>query len=650
MTRQCRQSSSLARPRRCLSPVKRSRLLLGLAGAACLLGASLTITSRAPGPRIQTTSAALPDLDLDLPHAVNPSGSAPQTEASFQNHALPFLEQNCVRCHGKSEPKGGVILSFAGEKAARAEAALWPKVAQVLDSGQMPPANRLRPEAAQLARFRAWLDSMLVATASTRAPLRRLNRAEFNNTVHDLLGATLRPADEFPADDSGEGFDNLAQVLSISPTHIETYLRAANALIDEARSKPELWRRLTTPPTKDFIPYALRGAPPKRNDARKGLRLDSDDEQVMQRAQEIDRAYYALQAFADRAYRRPITHQEMYRLMLIVDQALGQGEGVDSGLARAFKTILVSPHFLFRMEAAGTTRLEQQGLANFHLASRLAYFLWSTMPDEELFQLASLRALDDPAVLNAQVRRMLRDPRASALAENFAGQWLQVRALDECMRDPARFPEFDSELRRDMLEETSRFFGHVVQADLVCSTCSRGFFFVNERLARHYGFQASPVRVRAGELAGTTRRLLTQASILTVTSGPTQTSPVKRGRWILDNILGSAPGTPPPGADSLAKTADTKLTRRQRLELHRSRSDCASCHARMDPLGFGLERFGPTGAWRDRDDDGPVQDTGVLPDGTEFHGANELRNILAGRADDFVRCLVRKPAPLWADR
>lgn len=619
-------------------------VMLGLAGGVWIVGAGISLYSRDNG-QAPNPVASLPDPDLELAEFAGALTHKKQIPGSFQQQAVPFLEHHCVRCHGLVAPKGRITLTFADEAAALAAPALWIKVVQALDSGQMPPPDRPRPDEIEMRSFRTWVLPVVSAAGSRGLPLRRLNRAEYNNTVRDLLGTPLTPADDFPADDTGEGFDNLAQVLSISPTHLESYLSAADTLVESVRADAELWRKLATPPLQDFIPFVSRGVPPERADAVKGLLNVADDPESQARAREIDRSYYALQAFADRSYRRPITHQEMFRLMQFVDQALAAGEGADTGLARAFKAVLVSPHFLFRMELGRPEGSRNNGWTEFELASRLSYFLWSTMPDEELFRLAAKGELSIPAVLNAQIRRMLRDKRSRALAVNFAGQWLQIRSLAETARDPARFPEFDDGLRHAMLHETEELFDHVVRTDRsALDLLLADYTFVNEKLARHYGLTGEMGgEFRQVSLAGTPRAgLLTHASVLTVTAGATRTSPTRRGRWILDNVLGAPPMSPPPGVDTLAKNVEGKLTTRQRFELHRSRADCAVCHARMDALGYGLEQFGPTGGWREHDDDGPVDATGVLPGGVAFHGAQQLRAELARHPDQFVRCLTQK--------
>jgi hypothetical protein len=502
----------------------------------------------------------------------------------------------------------------------------------------MPPPDRPRPGQPEADQFSLWLAHTL--PGEDRATIRRLNRGEYNNTIRDLLGVRFRPADDFPADDTGEGFDTIGDVLSVSPTLIEKYLVAAEAVIESAANDPPLWRRLSNPPVEDSIPFVLRGPPPQRNDAIKDQRPEPADEQAAFRAAEIDRTYAALQAFADRAYRRPITHAEMYRLMRFVEQALNGGDSADVGLKLAMKAVLVSPHFLFRIEPHPDRRLD-----DFELATRLSYFLWSSMPDDELFRLAAAGQLHEPRTLVRQVRRMLRDPRARALAENFGGQWLHTRALSESAPDPALFPHFDNDLRRAMQEETERFLDYMIREDRsVLELLSADYTFVNERLARHYGIPGVRGRhFQRVSLAGTPRAgVLTHASVLTVTSGPTRTSPVRRGKWVLENLLGSPVPPPPPGVDDLKVPAGRALTLRQRLEQHRSRAECASCHARMDPLGCGLENFDAIGAWRDRDGPTPIDPSGTLPDGRRFRGVAELRALLAEQPERFTRCLTEK--------
>jgi hypothetical protein len=472
--------------------------------------------------------------------------------------------------------------------------------------------------------------------------LRRLNRAEYNNTVRDLFNLPLTPADDFPADDTGNGFDTSGDVLSVSPTLIERYLTAADALLNAVTAAPRKWEQLRTPPPQDDVPYVLRGMPPQRDNAMKGSRGAVDGGEAA-RTTELERCYAALQAFADRAYRRPVTHTEMSRLMKFVEDAINRGEGAEAGFKLALKAVLVSPHFLFKVERSTP---DNNRVNDFELATRLSYFLWSSIPDEELFRAASMGKLSDLRTLVVQVRRMLRDPRSQALAQNFAGQWLEIQALPNVTRDPAQFPGFDAALLTAAQKETELFFDGIVRDDRsVIDLLTGEYTFVNERLAGHYGL--SGVRgedFRRVSLRGTGRAgVLTHASVLMATSNPNRTSPVKRGKWVLENVLGMPVPSPPPGVDSLTdKPGDKPATLRERLEQHRARAECASCHARLDPIGFGLENFDAVGAWRTSDGGVSVDARGTLPDGRAFNGPAELISALAARPDDFARCLTRK--------
>ena len=617
--------------------MNRRMLLLGLAG---LLAVAAGVAFVRPSHRPAPSGATAFDPDVE---GYDELEARPRR--SFAEHAAPVLAKHCIGCHSGQKAKGAVLLDTHDKGPA-----FWGRVAEAVRSGRMPPPGRPTPDADEREAFIGWLGDALSERGATGRPnpgrvtLRRLNRSEYNNTVRDLVGVPFRPADDFPADDSGDGFDTLGDVLSVSPTLIEKYLRAAEAVLDAAAGNPRLWKRLRTPAATSPVPFVLRGAPPLRADAVRGAYGQPEGEAAA-RAAEIDRAYAALQAFADRAYRRPCTHSEMARLMRFVEEASNGGEGADAGLKLAFEVVLVSPHFLFRVEQGppATVPAQERRLNDFELATRLSYFLWSSMPDDELFGLACGGELSRPAVLVGQVRRMLKSPKSRALAQDFAGQWLQTRALAEAAPDPARFPGFDEELRRAMRAETEHFFDHVVRTDRsVIDFLTGEYAFVNERLARHYGL--SGVRgpeMRRVSLAGTGRAgVLTHASILTVTSGPTRTSPVKRGKWLLENVLGAPPPPPPPGVDGLKEKGGATL--RERLERHRASPACASCHARMDPLGFALENFDGVGAWRDRDGDTAVDPSGKLPDGRSFRGPAGLRALLAARPADFVRCLTGK--------
>jgi hypothetical protein len=598
----------------------RLTILLALTVTTMAVGATLFRPQSQPPLQLAVTSAEVWDPDVDGYDEESVFGIASHTDGAV---ARSFLDRHCIACHVGEMPKGEVTFDHESLKPVD-----WARAAEAIRSGRMPPTSRPRLTAEEAASFLAWADST-EGSRPVRVTLRRLNRAEYDNTIRDLVGVAVKPAADFPADDTGDGFDTLGAVLSVSPTLVEKYLAAAETVIEDAAADPVIWRRLTESPADDFVPFVLRGSPPLRDPAEKGTDPVVGDV-------EFDRAYFALRAIADQAYRRPVTHVEMTRLMKFVETAAADGDGIDAGLRRAMKTVLVSPHFLFKIEAdAGGP------LTDFELATRLSYFLWSSLPDEELSRTAATGKLHDSRTLVAQVRRMLADPKSLALARNFAGQWLQTRALSEVARDPSRFPGFDADLVQTMREETERFFDHVVREDRsVLEFLTADYTFVNERLARHYGLEGvSGTEFRRVSLAGTHRvGVLTHASVLTVTSGPTRTSPVKRGKWILENILDTSLGAPPPGADTLqAESKQKAASLREQLAAHRARPECASCHSRLDPLGFVLENFDPVGVWRDSADA-----FGTIPDGRTFHSPRELAQMLAAKPDEFCRCLTRK--------
>jgi hypothetical protein len=572
------------------------------------------------------------------------------TEATFIRDVAPLLKRYCTACHDGETARGEVALDVLNANTARQVPDLSRRVSQAVSSRRMPPPGKPSPPAPEREALVAWFNSAVrqaecsKATAPARVALRRLNRAEFNNTVRDLLGVTARPADDFPADDLAYGFDTIADVLSLSPILFERYLDAADRVVEEAAKSPVLWAKIKNPAPSDLVNFVLRGVPPERERAVKNVRspqLDGTDAET----DALEHAARTIQAFADRAFRRPITHEELARLVRFLESAWANGNSHDEGIKLALKAILVSPHFLFRVESWPSSD-SAPDLSDFVLATRLSYFLWSSTPDDELFQLACEGKLNSPSILDKQVRRMLRDPKAAALAENFAPQWLQTRRLKEFMPDPAKFPHFDEALRTAIERETELMFDHVVRDDRsVLDFLNADYTFVNERLARHYGMGGiSGPAFRKVSLAGTGRGgVVTHASVLAVTSNPTRTSPVQRGKWILENLLGSPPPPPPPGADNFGEITDTPgVTLRMRLDQHRRDPACASCHAAMDPLGLGLENFDAIGAWRSHDGTLPVDASGQLPDGRSFRGPDELRGVLAERAPEFVRCLTEK--------
>ncbi len=699
----------------------------------------------------------------DPPEAV--AADSPPAGKPFEQKVVPLLKKYCFDCHNGDKQKGGIQLdAYTGEAHARKDRTTWESVHKVLAAGDMPPKKKPQPTKEEREFLLKWIEGSVIATDCTgpkdpgRVTLRRLNRAEYNNTIRDLCGVTLTPADDFPADDVGYGFDNIGDVLSLQPILLEKYMAAADRVLDaaippigpvpsakqdfrpqnilvtprSAKSRDERRPKITlTTEGAAFLEkfnfpatgeYAIRvrawGAKAADELPRMAVRVDGKDVKVfdvdapkdkpatyeakitVQTGERRVAAAFAnpspgkdqprslgielieiegpfgapdrpipepakrlivatpqgtgdaaeaarriLSNFARRAFRRPVRPDEVERLMRLYALAESQGEPFAKAIRLPMKAVLVSPHFLFRIEDDPKPPETVRTLNDFELATRLSYFLWSSMPDEELFALAGRGELRKPGVLKAQVERMLKDPKSSALVENFASQWLQLRNLKSVSPDPGRFKDWDDELRAAMAKETELFFDHVVKTDRsILDFLDADYTFLNERLAVHYGIKGVYGRsFRLVKLPDSRRGgVLTQASVLTVTSNPTRTSPVKRGKWVLENILGTPPPPPAPDVPELPPVGQLKGTLRQQMEQHRANPSCAACHAKLDPLGFGLENFDGVGAWRDKDNGQPVDATGVLPDGNTFNGPAELRKVLLGKADQFRRCLAEK--------
>lgn len=551
------------------------------------------------------------------------SHAKPQAAAkpTFAKDIAPLVKRYCGKCHGEKKPRGGIALTvFRDDASALKKRRVWEQVADNLRSGDMPPPGKPRPHADELDKINAWLDAVVFHIDCNgprdpgRVTIRRLNRAEYNNTIRDLLGIDFQPANDFPQDDVGYGFDNIGDVLSLPPLLLEKYLAAAEKIVDKTLASPEARKRV-------FIV----------------------------KTQNEESARQILERFASRAYRRPVRREELRRLLRFVAMAEKNRDGFETGIGLAMQAVLVSPHFLFRVERDRRPNDPKaiHAINDYELASRLSYFLWSSMPDDELFELARKKTLHKPETLEKQVRRMLKDRRCRALVENFAGQWLQLRNLKDFKPDPDLFPRFDEKLRAAMLQETELFFANVIREDRsILDFIDADYTFVNERLAKHYGLSGvRGEKFRRVSLKGTPRGgVLTHAAVLSVTSNPTRTSPVKRGKWILENILGTPPPPPPPGVEELKDDKEAVLSGslRQRMEQHRAKPICASCHQRMDPLGFGFENFDAIGAWRTRDGKHAIDPSGTLPNGQSFKGPAELRAILKKRQDAFARCLTEK--------
>jgi mono/diheme cytochrome c family protein len=594
--------------------------------------------------------------DASIPAVTNPEVLlASRPAASFAADVTPMLSTHCVKCHDAGTASGGVILEWVeGVDATPRDVALWGRVADVLRAGTMPPRGKPRPDPASLATVNSWIESEVFrcgdpnAINPGRVTLRRLNRAEYDNTIRDLFGLDLRPADRFPADDVGYGFDSIGDVLSMPPILMEKYLDAANAIVKAVSHDPAAWSRIMHPPV-DEVPRALRSPIiPVRTYPNKLVGIPKPKPPEDPEVTEIRRIFQVIRGVADLAYRRPATEEELTRLEGLVEAAHRDGMTREQGVQDALIAILISPSFLFRAEP---NQPDADGsnypVNDFELASRLSYFLWSSLPDDELYRLATRGELRKGDNLARQVRRMLRDEKARALLDGFALQWLQIRSLKDATPDPSRFPEFDQPLRKAMFEETSRLARSILLEDgPISDFLDADYSFVNERLARHYGIPGVVGdEFRRVSLAGSHRRgVMTHASVLTVTSSPDRTSPVKRGKWVLDNLLGMPPPPPPEGVEALKpeQTGGRTATLRQRMERHRVDPKCASCHARMDPLGFALESFDGIGGWRSAEGGEPIDDSATLPGGESFGGASGLHDVLIARRQSFAHCLTEK--------
>lgn len=435
----------------------------------------------------------------------------------------------------------------------------------------------------------------------------RLNRTEYDNTVRDLIGDTRNLAAAFPPDNGAEGFTNNADALTMSPLLFEQYEAAAEKLAVVAAANPKI-TRCSAPASSSACSTEI------------------------------------LSRFVKRAWRRSVTPDEVARLVSLVDRSQLGGLPFTQGLELAIKATLLSPSFLFRIELdPDPTSTTPRPLSDFELASRLSYFLWSSMPDDALFAYAEAGKLSTPKVFDAQVKRMIADPRSSALVDNFASEWL-LHTLGDVSPDKTIFPQFDEELRRSMAAETKAFVATFLFGDRsLDGMFDADFTFVNARLASHYGIAGVSgeglVRVQLGPEA---RRsgLLSQGSILTMTSVATRTSPVRRGEWVLSELLCSPPPPPPPDIPALTEGSKTG-TVRQRMEEHRRNPVCASCHAQMDPIGFALEHYDAIGRWRELDEGLPIDASGQLPGGRTIDGSVDLAKAI--KADPrFASCSTRK--------
>jgi hypothetical protein len=719
--------------------------------------------------------------------------------ADFQKSVMPVLSARCVGCHSTQLKSGNLNLEqFRNASLAPQQAAVWRAVRSRLTTGTMPPATAQAPTEGERAAVLAWIEkaagpSTAGGTDPGRVTARRLNRVEYDNTIRDLLGVTIHAAAEFPLDDSGYGFDNIGDVLSVSPLLMEKLMSAARRISQAAvygesyPQQPSLLVKIKSkrsqddsPAAGDVFPYSMRGAlygtyhfpvdgkyefrwrysnlrgpevpvqpgarvrgpltPEQRKALEERNRLGAPPVQMVfsvdgkqeltavvegltdynyARGETVVRvpltagdhqlriafpefanlddprsnlnkdgrrkifadyldivgpyepstappesyrriftcghargqhkpecARLAVENLARRAYRRPASPEELAPLMKLTALAQEHGDPVEEGVRLSLQAMLMSPNFLFRIERDPPGRAGAYRLNDFELASRLSYFLWSSMPDEELLRAAERGELQRPGVLEAQVRRMLGDAKSAALADNFASQWLNLRLLDRKKPDAERFPTVDDELLDAMRRETLLFVGELIREDRsILDVIDGRYTYLNGPLARHYGIPGidgegmQRVAVQSDERGG----IVTQGAILTLSSYATRTSPVLRGKWVLDNLLGTRLPPPPAEVPPLEEAnLGTAASLRQRLEQHRANAACAACHNQMDPLGFSLENYDASGRWRTKDGNFDVDSVGTLPDGKTIAGAKGLKGILRARSGLFARNVTEK--------
>ena len=701
------------------------------------------------------------------------------------------LDRYCLTCHNSTRKTAGLALDALNLTAIGSDAETWEKVVRKLRTRAMPPAGARRPAAADYDRVAAYLEGSLDRAAAAapnpgRLSAHRLNRAEYNNAIRDLLAVEV-DSSWIPGDDSGYGFDNIADVLSLSPALLERYLSTAQKIsrlaIGAVPMRPVVETyaihndfRQDARMGEDF-PFGTRGGMAVRHyfpadgeyvlkirlqrEAGKEIGLirgiaerqyiearldgeriahftvggtDSDmkaaDAKTADEVLEVrfaaktgtrriavafeaaglipenltprlpvrnyaytyssstemgvDRlliegpydvtgrgetpsrqrilvchpatdddgtacAATILSGLARRAYRRPVTPEDLEPLLAFYRAGSRQHEFED-GIELALTRILISPHFLFRVEGGGVSPPEGAAfpVSDLELASRLSFFLWSSLPDDELIDVAAQGGLRAPGVLDAQVRRMLADSRSEALIDNFVGQWLYLRNIPLLVPDAKRFPDFDQNLREAFVRETELFVGSQLREDRgVMELLTAPYSFLNERLARHYGIPGIyGSHFRRVTYEGDSPRVgvLGHGSLLTATSYADRTSPVLRGKWVLENILGAPPPAPPPDVPALGEDGPsvTPRTMRERMEQHRTNPVCASCHTQMDPIGFALENFDAVGRWRTAEGGTPIDASGVLADGRRFDGPVELRRFLVDQETQFVTTVIEK--------
>ena len=545
-------------------------------------------------------------------------------QKSFQDGVTPFVKTYCIGCHGQDRQKGGINFQPALSNAGDATIAKrWKQAAANVKAHDMPPANaKKQPTDSERQAFLNGIAQ--IKFLSQKDPglfvIRRLTKVEYGNTLHDLFGVDPAIARELPDEVIGEGYLN-----TLSPLQSEQYLSIANEVLDRI-----LPRGAATPNSAQR--RWLGSVPRSGADLRVAARTVAG-------------------SLARKAYRRPPAEAELDVLLGVFDLGRTNGLPYYEALRLMSKAVLVSPQFLFitpqgeGQPVGGIVRLDDH-----QLASRLSYLLWSTQPDAELAALADRGKLHDPAVLRSQVKRLLKDPRSRALFDGFGAQWLGLASLEGKTFDTGKFPQMNAEMRLAMYDEARLFFESIVRENRsVVRFVDSDYTFLNRTLAPIYGLENTVTgsKMRRVKLTDPNRGgVLGMPGVLATTSFPNRTSPVKRGVWVLEQVLGEKVPPPPPNVPALEKQDQktvAQLTLRQRTELHRTDAVCANCHKILDPIGFGLENFDAIGRWRDRDDTGgAIEAAGELPGGKRFSAPKDLKAIIAAKPNELARNFTEK--------
>ncbi len=572
---------------------------------------------------------------------------AQEKTLDFSTQIRPVLDKHCFSCHNVGDVAGGINLEkYESEGSLVEDGEVWLKVVKQVQSGQMPPDSEPSPTAEEHDIIVKGINSILVKSLSDNNPgrvvIRRLSHTEYSYTMLDLVGVDFNANNFFPADGSGGGgFDNFSQTLFVTPLKLERYYEAAEQILQQAYQNPGLW--------KNLVPFRYEQ---QWWEQAGNWTLGIFSEDFTPFNDPALAAQNIIYPFASKAFRRFLKNgekQSLLRLFKKVYTSLNDKpnpERFNLSLLETFKAVLISTNFLYRLEEESAYEGSYQ-LSDFELATRLSYFLWSSMPDEELFATAYRGDLQDPRVLNRQVIRMLNDPKARRFVKSFATQWMGIAKLnEESPVDPERFPEFTTSLRQAMFQQSVEFFNYaLLERKNFLDLLDSDYTFLNEELANYYGIDGvTGSNFRKVELADRTRGgVLGMGSVLAATSLPLRTSPVLRGKWVLEEILGTPPPPPPPDAGVLPAEADTEnLSLRDLLVVHRSKPGCMSCHSKMDPIGLGLENFDAIGRWRKSYGQDTIDASGVMSSGETFDGPNELKRILLEKKETFARNLSEK--------